>query len=317
MLFDFFVSVAMLIIGSLLIFKTADILVQYASKLIRGNKIPIPVVGVLLLPLITGLPNLFISISSILNGLESFVYLNNLGNTIGNLTLALGITVLLGRKFIIRKTALVKRDALFLCVSSLITVLLMADGLLSNVDGLILILVFGFYAFNLHREETKKIKPENVDLAKIALIAIISLVVMFFGAELVVTGAKGIMNQFSLTETFAGVIIVGLAAILPETSVMVLASRRGNIGLSFSNLIGDTRVSVPFIVGLIAIFYPLNISQHVINLLLPIVALLVIFFMIIIWFDPFLFRIPNKFDIKKHEAVFLILLYIVIAALLY
>ena len=154
---DILLAIGGLVVGSLIVFKSANIIVDQAEKFIKTHKIPLPLIGILLLPLITGLPNLFVSISSILEGFPELVYLNNLGNTIGNLTLALGITALFGKQFVIKKSILVKRDAFFLVVCTLVATLLMADGTLSSFDGLALVLVFGFYVFNLHREETKKL----------------------------------------------------------------------------------------------------------------------------------------------------------------
>lgn len=317
MVMDVAIAAIELIIGSMIVFKTAEIIVNQAEKFIKSNRVPIPLVGLLLLPLITGLPNLFVSIGSVLRGFPELVYLNNVGNTIGNLTIALGLTALFGKQFIIKNVALVRRDAFFLIISTLVTVLLMADGFLSSLDGLVLILVFGFYIINLHREETKKVKPSEISVFKPSLFIFVALIVMFFGAVLIADGAKTLVDLTGLSKTFVGVILVGLALILPETSVMLLASKRGKLGLSFGNLVGDTLISVPFIVGLIAIFYPLAVDAVTIMLVLPIVSALVIFFGILMWADPFLFRIPGRFDIKKHEAIFLIVLYFIISAILY
>jgi len=304
-------------LGSLIIFKAAEIIVGQAQKLIENKNFPLPVVGILLLPIITGLPNLFVAISSILHGVTEFVYLNNIGNTIGNLTLVIGITALLGKKFTIRKIALVKRDALFLTVSTLITIFLMADGELSSLDGLALVLVFSFYVFNLNREETKVFQAKKIQTVKVLFFIVFSLALMFIGTELLVSGAKEIIEMTSLSTTFVGVVIISLATLIPEASIMILAARKGKIGLAFSNLVGDSLVSIPLIVGLIAIFFPMTIDAVTISIVLPILALLVIFFAVIVWVDPFLLRIPNKFDIKKHEAVFLILIFFVISGILF
>ena len=130
-------------------------------------------------------------------------------------------------------------------------------------------------------------------------------------------GAKILINTVGVSEHFVGTVLVGLVVVIPETSVMILASKRGSVDLSFSNLIGDCLASVPFVLGVMIILCPLSIDETTIHVLLSIWLFATIVFVLLILFDPLKLRNPSEFDIKTHEAISLLILYFMFSYFLY
>ncbi|MCD6477434.1 MAG: sodium:calcium antiporter [Candidatus Aenigmarchaeota archaeon] len=311
-LFLILTSISGLAVGPILIYFTSKIILKNAEVLINKFLITIPIIGILILPLTTALPNLFVSIASVLKGVPEIVYLNNIGNNIANLTLIVAICALVSGKFVVTKSILIKRDSLFLLISTIISVLLMSDGILTRSDGMILVLVYSFYFLTMVREENiSQRKKTNTNPIKNISLIILAGVVMYVSAELIVWSAKNIIFLTSLSSTFVGSVIVGLATVLPEASVMLLASYKKEINVSFSNLIGDSLASIPLVIGIMSILYPLKIGAKTINILLPFLLISTTVFLLIIYGDPLLLRFNvKKYDIKITEALLLIMIYI-------
>lgn len=311
-LFLILASIFGLGIGPIVIYFTSKIILKNAETLTNKFLITIPIVGILILPLTTALPNLFVSIASILKGIPEIVYLNNIGNNIANLTLIVAICALVSRKFVVTKSILIKRDSLFLLISTIISVLLMSDGMLTRSDGLILILVYSFYFLTMVREEKIiRKKKGNINPIKNISLILIAGAVMYISAELIVWSAKNIIFLTSLSSTFVGSVIIGLTTVLPEAAVMLLASYKKEINVSFSNLIGDSLASIPLVIGIMSILYPLKIGAETIGILLPFLLISTVVFLLIIYGDPLLLKFNvKKYDIKITEALLLIIVYI-------
>ena len=88
----------------------------------------------------------------------------------------------------------------------------------------------------------------------IAILACVSGGVMiWFGAELLVTGAKGIADTFGISEAVIGLTIVALGTSLPELAVTVVAVIRSQGGVAVGNVLGSNVMNIMGIIGIASI----------------------------------------------------------------
>ena len=156
---------------------------------------------------------------------------------------------------------------------------LLNDGVVSRLEGLLLLVACGALMFRLYRTspvlrarsaddlETSKEKRSSRSRA-LALIGIGS-VGTIVGAELLVQGAAGIIHRFGVSETFVGMAIVGLGESLEEAARMVAPARRGFYGVALGNVVGTTIILLTLNLGLIALLHPVAADPWVLKFHAP------------------------------------------------
>lgn len=111
----------------------------------------------------TSVPELFIGLSSALQDIPSLSLGNIMGANLANLTLVVGVAVLLAGS--IRSDSKISSQNFWLIfLISLLPVLLATDGVISRGDGIILLVVFALYIAKIFRDKehfSKKLVEHN------------------------------------------------------------------------------------------------------------------------------------------------------------
>ena len=84
-----------------------------------------------------------------------------------------------------------------------------------------------------------------------------SVLLLWFGANWIVTSAALIARRFNVSELVIGLTIVALGTSAPEFLVTVDAALRGHNDISLSNVVGSNIFNLGFILGLMAMIKPL------------------------------------------------------------
>lgn len=92
---------------------------------------------------------------------------------------------------------------------------------------------------------------------------------MLAGAELLVWGVTLLITSLRLSETFLGMIIVGMGESLEEAARMVTPARRGHTELAWGNVVGTVVVLLAVNLGAIALVRPLSADPLVLRLHAP------------------------------------------------
>lgn len=94
------------------------------------------------------------------------------------------------------------------------------------------------------------------------IILTISLLLMVFGANLLVNGAVDIANRFDINEFIVGALIVGIGTSLPELAVSLSATIDGLNDVAVGNVIGSNIFNILAILGITSIIYPITINKE-------------------------------------------------------
>jgi len=250
------------------------------------------------------LPNLFVGISSALKGIPELSFGEIVGGNVVDMTLAVGLALLIGGKAFPVKSKMVQTSAIFTAIIAILPLILILDGDLSRGDGIILLLAFVLYIFWLfskeerfrkvyrggkenndhslwkfliENKESKNIKQFKSFLKSLknTFIYLVLLVVASWG---IVQSVQIFSNTLNIGLPIIGILIIGLGNALPETYFAI-------------------------ILGVVAVIHP------IINIDFSPFAIARIFLIISAVF--FLIAVRTDQRISKREAVALILIYIV------
>ena len=76
---------------------------------------------------------------------------------------------------------------------------------------------------------------------------------IWFGAELLVSGSTGIAETFGVSEAVIGLTVVALGTSLPELAVTLVAGIRGQGGVAVGNVLGSNVMNIMGIIGIAGI----------------------------------------------------------------
>ena len=93
------------------------------------------------------------------------------------------------------------------------------------------------------------------------LFLIIGMVLLIKGADFFVSGASSVAKRLKVPSIFIGLTIVALGTSLPELSVSITSAISGSIDMSVGNIVGSNLFNMLLILGLIAIFSPIQMNK--------------------------------------------------------
>lgn len=273
-------SLAVVLGGGALI-AGGEALVRGASKIALGLKISPLIVGLTIVALCTSAPEMAVSLSAALGSDPSGadVALGNVvGSNVCNVLLILGICALL--KPLSTSTTLVKRDFPLVALFSLATlaavfVARQDDGSfhLPQIYGFLLLAAFVVYEIVAIRQARRNPDAQNADVAeqsqekKNAKYWLVALCQLVFGLAFLVAGAQGfvggavsIARMIGVSELVIGLTLVAVGTSLPELTVSVIATLRGQVDVAMGNVVGSNLCNLLLILGGTLSLLPQGIS---------------------------------------------------------
>jgi len=268
------------------------------------------VVAFFTMALAGSLPNLSVGLSSVIHQVPQLSFAEIVGGNITNLTLTVALAAIISQRGLTLASRTVQGSAVFTLIVAVLPLLLIADGVLSRTDGLILILTFAIYVYWLFKKEDRFSKPYNkIKKALTFKTAFQNIGILIGSVALLLLAAEGIVRSatfFSISLNFPlvliGTLVIGLGNALPEILFGVQAARRGNDWLVVGNVMGAVIIPVTLVLGLVAFLHPIKIvdfSPFAIGRFFLIVAAIC-----------FLLFLRTGQKITKKEAIFLLFIYL-------
>ena len=281
-------EILFIIIGFVLLIKGADYLVEGASNIAKKFHIPEIIIGLTIVSIGTSMPELFVSLTSALEGYSDMAMGNVIGSNVCNLLLILGLSSVIRT---IKFQENTKKYEIPMCfIISIIFMLLcnIGDGI-SRIDALLLLVLFiGFISYTIvmglksQKEETKEEKKEivKINIVKNIIYVIGGIVALKYGGDFVVDNAVSIANRFNLSEKLISLTILAVGTSLPELVTSVTAAFKGNSDIAIGNIIGSNIFNMLLIIGASALIKPIiyNTSYNLDMVVLLIGTILLMLF---------------------------------------
>jgi cation:H+ antiporter len=102
------------------------------------------------------------------------------------------------------------------------------------------------------------------------LMFLAGLVLLIFGADLLVRGASKLALSLGIAPLVVGLTVVAFGTSSPEMAVSIQGAMNGQVGVAMGNVVGSNIFNVLFILGLSALITPLLVDQQIIRQEVPI-----------------------------------------------
>ena len=185
----------------------------------------------------------------------------------------------------------------------MLPILLGLNGILSRLDGIILISAGIIFMLILIRERGHFHKPyENRDhYLKNGFILLASIAVMIASAHFIVISSETLAIGIGVPAIIIGLVLVALGTTLPEFTFSLQSIRKGHSEMAIGNLWGTVIVDACIGVGLTALIAPIAINLYVLSIIGVFTLFAVVFSLIFMRTDGVL---------TKNEALTLIFFYL-------
>ena len=265
-----------LVAGLLLLIWGADRFVYGAAASARNLGVPPLLIGMTVVGAATSAPELLVSVIAAFRNEPGLAIGNAIGSNIVNIGLVLGCVALV--RPIQLRSATLRREMPALLAVSLLTVSLFLDSRLSRVDGLVmisgLVIVLVWLArLSMRSAPTDPIKqeyeaeiPVNVGMGRAVVWLVVGLVMLLFGAQLLVDGASDIARQLGVSEVVIGILLIAFGTSLPELAVSLVSALKGEYGLAIGNIVGSNIFNMLAVIGAAATIRPLTLEPEVLSL---------------------------------------------------
>jgi cation:H+ antiporter len=297
--------IGVFVVSLVVLIFAANKFIESAEKLGLSLNISPFIIGVTVVAMGTSLPELITSILAVLQNSTEIVIGNVIGSNITNIALIVGISAVLVRRVDI-EFDMMKVEIPVMLFSALLCYLIMMDGVIDFLDGIICLLglsLFLIYTVRNQADEDEGEEKEAVEKTAFplssGLIFILSGVAIYFSADYNVKSIIKISELLNLSKEIISVTVVSFGTSLPEIVVSIAAAKRKRFDLAIGNIIGSNIFNTFAVLGIPSLIAPLPITQQTMTGSLPIMMSLTFLF--------FVFLISKK--INRWQGWIFILFY--------
>ena len=255
----------LMVVGIFLLIKGGNATIDSAVFIARRFGLSPMVVGFTILAFGTSLPELIVSILSVLRGSEGIAMGNVIGSNIANILLVIGASAFFATMHITITKGLIK-DLVMMLLASLLLMGMMLYGEIGREAGLIMVMLLILYTFLQYRMARKgeiEIDGEADALqdfrhpAQPYVFLFLGLIGVALGAEFLVRGASQSAVIIGVPEDVIALSIIAFGTSLPELSTSIIGARKGHSDMALGNIVGSNVFNVLMIIGITAIVKPI------------------------------------------------------------
>ncbi len=251
-----------LLAGFVLLVLGGELLVRGGSGLGRATGLSPLIIGLTVVAFATSAPEFAVSLDATLSGAPGLAVGNVVGSNITNVLLVLGLAALVLPVTV--RTQLVRVDVPVMIALSVLVLLLVLDGMVGRLDGVLLVTSLVLYVAAtvvLGRRARTDAGPTGTDppvsrpLVDVLLV-VVGVGLLVLGARLLVTAATDAAAAFGVSDLVVGLTVVAIGTSLPELATSVIAAVRGEQEMAIGNVVGSNVFNLAAVLGLTAMIAP-------------------------------------------------------------
>jgi cation:H+ antiporter len=252
------------VLGLIALIFGGESLIRGAVGIARRFDVPPLVIGLTIVGFGTSTPELLVSIQAALAGAPALALGNVIGSNIANILLILGVSAMITA--VPLPLERMRRDFAVMIGGTFLLWLMLAGGMVARWEGAVLVIcLIGYLTISFldaggsEQPDTRLPLP---DLWKSAGLTIGGLVVLMFGAHLLVQSATEIARTFGVSEAVIGLTIVAVGTSLPELATSILAAIRRHPEIAVGNILGSNIFNIFGILGITALVTPIPVEAR-------------------------------------------------------
>lgn len=280
------VAVLLFIIGLVCIVKGGDYFVDAASWFSEITGIPKLIVGATVVSFATTLPELLVSVTASIEGVNGIATGNAIGSVACNTGLIMGISILM-MPVPIKLSGFLDKGIL-LIVSTMALTYFGMDGQLVATEAMVLFALLGlFFYFNVSgamaansgkSKKDRKGISDKKDIYRNLIKFVVGVTGIVIGARLLVDNGEMIALAIGVPASVVGLTLVALGTSLPELVTTLTAISKKESNLSIGNILGANTIDITMILSTCALLSSdgLALTQSTVFMDLPVTLLLII-----------------------------------------
>ena len=262
----------LLFLGFGLLIFGGDTLVSGSVKVAKRLGVSPLLIGLTLVGFGTSTPEMVTSLIAAFKESADIAVGNVVGSNTANILLVLGVSALISPVKVDIQSF--KRDGLFLTLSTLAIILASFIGQINFLFGGVLVLsligyiVYSYISDRKNQKALQETEAQEEPSGAMTDTVWFSLGQTFLGIALTVLGARFLVNSaielaqaWGVSQAVIGLTIVAVGTSLPELITSVMSSIKGHNDVAFGNVVGSNIYNALFILGVTALFIPINLSE--------------------------------------------------------
>jgi len=241
-----------------------ELFVAGSVGLARWARVSPGIIAVTVAAFATSSPELSVSISSSLAGTPEIALGDALGSNVVNVALILGLALVISGISSPRDS--IRRDFPVALAAPAGMALVVADGVVSRLEGAVLLFAFiGWLTFAV-RDAWRQRRVAVGDGVQVRPVRVLTtagagLGLLAVAGTLIVTGARGIAVSFGLSEFVIGATVVAIGTSVPELATTIMAKLRGHDEVSLGTILGSNLFNGLFIIAVASMIHPIPVDR--------------------------------------------------------
>jgi len=261
---EILLSIVAVLGGFVLLVWGADRFVHGAAALARNLGISPLVIGLTIVGIGTSAPEILVSAVAAWQGNPAMGVGNAIGSNITNVALVLGLTALIIPLSVNSQT--LKREYPVLFLIMMLALILVFDGELSRMDGIILLsglFVMVYWMIRLGMKEKKDpLELEydheipHITTGKAVFWLIVGMILLLVSSRILVWGAVNIAQALGVSDLIIGLTIVAIGTSMPELAASLMSALKKEPDIAIGNVIGSNMFNLLAVLGLPGLIAP-------------------------------------------------------------
>ena len=258
-------------LGIALLWSGTDVVVRRIPKIAAWLRVSPLIVTVLLVAVMTSLPELCVSLFASLRGQPSAAMGNIVGSNFVTLTFVAGICAL-WRPIVVGPT-IRERESSWMILSAALLLVLAMDGTLSRTDGVILIAAYiPYFRGTLDDARQQRRAPSTTFLPHPGLdvlFIVIGIGMIILGASWIVDQGTLLARHLGMSDLLIGVTFYAFGTSLPELAIALGAVLHHQADVTLGEIYASNIFTGLVVAGIICLVRPLTIEPLITDRDLP------------------------------------------------
>ena len=269
------IAYAAILVGFILLVWTADRFILGSSAIADNLGVSPIIIGLTVVAFGTSAPEIFVAAVASWEGSPGMAVGNALGSNIANIGLILGITALV-MPLAVRSETL-KREFPVLFAVMLLSLMLMLDGSLGIIDGIVMLaalslMLYWIVSIGLRSRRTDPIGseyeaelPQPMKMSKAVAWFIFGLVGLLLSSRLLVWGAVEIARSLGVSDLLIGLTVIAIGTSLPELAASVVSALKNEHDIAIGNILGSNMYNLLAVLSMPALLEPTKLPDQVLS----------------------------------------------------
>jgi len=255
-----------LIISLSVLIWGADKFIDNSSLIAKKLGLSELTIGLTIVALGTSAPEIFVGISSVLNGTESIAMGAVVGSNISNIALIFGVSCI-GISMQPAKTNPMQFIPFILAV--IVLGLGLQDLKITKAESLEFLFVFAAFMYFTYLfripDKIDESDNSNIKTGKTTLLLIFGLLALIVGSNYAVVNAENIATILNVPQVIIGLTIIAIGTSLPELAATISAIVKNKNDMVIGNVIGSNVMNIALVVPIIGMFSDVTFESNILS----------------------------------------------------